>query len=116
MKAPSQPDANLVNEAKQEGYDVRGAKAIPYHGYHYRILKAQGPHAKGGARDYLVRDMMHGGFGMVAWPAEYGASGVKTFLVNQQGVIYEKDLGPHTAEHAAAIHTFNPDSTWKPVE
>jgi len=70
----------------------------------------------GGARDYMANGMMIGGFGMVAWPAEYGASGIKTFVVNQDGLIYEKDLGPHTTEAANAIRAFNPDASWKVVK
>ena len=111
--APVSPVASLVNEAAQEGYDVSGDKPIPYHGYRFRILTAQGSRAGGGAKNYVHGGMMIGGFGLVAWPAEYGASGIKTFIVNQDGVIYEKDLGAHTAEAANAIRAFNPDPSWK---
>jgi len=114
--APVSPIASLVDEAAQEGYDVSGAHPVPYHGYRFRILKAQGSRAMGGARDYMANGMMIGGFGMVAWPAEYGASGIKTFVVNQDGLIYEKDLGPHTTEAANAIRAFNPDASWKVVK
>ena len=93
----------------------QGKKPVPYHGYFFRILKAQGPDAQGGAMDYVVKGEMIGGFALVAWPAEYGVSGVQTFLVNHQGVVYEKDLGPQTATLARQITRFNPEKTWKPV-
>ena len=94
----------------------QGKKPVPYHGYFFHILKAQGPDAQGGAMDYVVKGEMIGGFAMVAWPAEYGVSGVQTLIVNHQGVVYEKDLGPQTATLARQITRFNPDKTWKPVE
>jgi hypothetical protein len=93
----------------------QGMKPVPYHGYFFHILKAQGPDAPGGAVDYVVKGAMIGGFAMVAWPAEYGVSGIQTLIVNHQGVIYEKDLGPQTATLARALTRFNPDKTWKPV-
>jgi hypothetical protein len=93
----------------------QGKKPVPYHGYFFHILKAQGPDAQGGAMDYVVKGVMIGGFAMVAWPAEYGVSGIQTLIVNHQGVVYEKDLGPQTANLARAIARFNPDKTWKPV-
>jgi hypothetical protein len=86
-----------------------------YHGYNFKILKAQGPDAPGGAKDYLVQGLMIGGFGLVAWPAEYGASGVMTFMVNQDGQVYEKDLGPNTEAAGQAMAAFNPDKTWSAV-
>jgi hypothetical protein len=76
-------------------------------------LSAQGPDAPGGAYDYLVRGQMIGGFALVAYPAQWGSSGVMTFIVNHDGVVYEKNLGPKTAELAEKIRTFNPDATWK---
>jgi hypothetical protein len=93
----------------------QGKKPVPYHGYFFHILKAQGPDAQGGAMDYVVKGVMIGGFAMVAWPAEYGVSGIQTLIVNHQGIVYEKDLGPPTATLARAITRFNPDKTWKPV-
>ena len=93
----------------------QGKKPVPYHGYFFHILKAQGPDAQGGAMDYVVKGVMIGGFAMVAWPAEYGVSGIQTLIVNHQGLVYEKDLGPPTATLARAITRFNPDKTWKPV-
>ena len=95
---------------------AQGKKPVPYHGYYFHILKAQGPNASGGAMDYVVHGNMIGGFGLVAWPADYGVSGIKTFLVNHHGTVYEKDLGPATASLARATTRFNPDKTWKPVE
>jgi hypothetical protein len=93
-----------------------GNGSVPYHGYHFRILKAQGPDAAGGAMDYVVKGRMIGGFALVAFPAEYGVSGVKTFLVNQQGIVYQKDLGASTTVLARQMTRFNPDKTWKRVE
>ena len=92
-----------------------GHKLVPYHGYYYRILKAQGPDAPGGALDYVVKGKMIGGFALVAWPAEYATSGIETFLVNHKGIVYEKDLGPSTAALARQMTHFDPDKTWKPV-
>jgi hypothetical protein len=94
---------------------TQGKKAVPYHGYFFHILKAQGPDADGGAMDYVVKGEMIGGFAMVAWPAEYGVSGIKTLIVNHHGVVYEKDLGPQTAALAGQMMRFNPDKAWKPV-
>lgn len=93
-----------------------GKKPEPYHGYFYRILKAQGPAAEGGAMNYVVKGEMIGGFALVAWPAEYGVTGVKTFIVNHRGIVYEKDLGPATATLARQMAQFNPDKTWHAVE
>jgi hypothetical protein len=87
-------------------------KPVPYLGYYYRILKAQGPDAPGGAYSYLAQGKMIGGFALVAWPATYGNSGITTFLINHDGVVYEKDLGPKTAELAQKITRFNPDNSW----
>jgi hypothetical protein len=87
----------------------------PYHGYAFRILTAQGPSASGGAKSFVRNGRMTEGFALIAWPAKYDYTGVMTFIVNQDGVVYEKDLGPNTAAVAAAIKTFNPDSTWQKV-
>ncbi|MFI5338849.1 MAG: DUF2950 domain-containing protein [Candidatus Methylomirabilales bacterium] len=108
----------LVANARAEGYSRKrsGGKPTPYHGYFYRILTAQGPDAPGGAFDYVVDGKMIGGFALVAFPARYGVSGVMTFLVNHQGVVYEKDLGPDTGNTARAMQTYNPNDTWKKVE
>ena len=88
-------------------------KPLPYYGYYYRILKSQGPDAPGGAYDYVVRGKMIGGFALVAYPANWGNSGVMTFMVNHDGVVYQKDLGPDTAARVDAMRQFNPDHTWE---
>ena len=94
---------------------AEGKKPLPYHGYYFHILKAQGPDAPSGAMDYVVKGEMIGGFAMVAWPAEYGVSGIKTLIVSHHGTVYEKDLGPTTATLARAMTRFNPDKSWKAV-
>jgi len=109
------PLGPLVARARGEGYRA-GGKPIPYHGYYFRILKGQGPSAQGGAYDYVVRGKMIGGFALVAYPAEYGNSGIMTFMVNQDGVVFEKDLGRDTAARARAITKFDPDSSWTKVK
>ena len=95
------------------GVQQTGDKPTPYHGYYFRILKGQGAKASGGAYSYVVNGKMLGGFGLIAYPATYGNSGVMTFIMNHDGVIYEKDLGPKTAELVQKITVFNPDDTWK---
>ena len=112
-EAPS-PLGPLVAKARGDGYPGRrgGGGRSPYWGYYYRILKAQGEHAPGGAYDYAVRGHMIGGFALVAYPAEYGASGVMTFVVNHDGVVHQKDLGPNTGAIARAMSRFDPDGTW----
>jgi Protein of unknown function (DUF2950) len=94
---------------------AQGKKPQPYHGYFFHILKAQGPAAEGGAMDYLVKGEMIGGFALVAWPAEYGVSGVNTFIVNHHGVVYQKDLGPTTSVLARQMTRFDPGPGWKKV-
>jgi hypothetical protein len=114
---PKSPLGPRYEAAVQEGYKKSdGDGPTAYHGYKYRILKAQGPDAAGGAFDYVVRGAMIGGYALIAWPATYGNSGVMTFLMNQEGVVYEKDLGPATATAVQKITRFNPDKTWKKVE
>jgi hypothetical protein len=110
------PLGPLVARARGEGYKGAGGKPIPYHGYYYKILTGQGKDAPGGAYDYLVRGKMMGGFGMVAYPAQYGSSGIMTFIVNHDGVVYQKDLGPKTASVAQAMTRFDPDKTWTAVK
>jgi hypothetical protein len=107
--------AARVKEAESEGYRKEDNTPTPYHGYYFRILMAQGPGAHGGELEYVQHGLMIGGFGLLAWPAEYRVSGVKTFMVNQDGVIYEKDLGPSTTAVAQALNVFNPDNTWQRV-
>ena len=103
----------LVALARREGYKRAADKPVPYHGYYYKMLTSQGPDAPGGAYDYVVRSKMIGGFALVAYPAQYGASGIMTFIVNHDGVVYEKDLGPNTPATAQSMTKFNPDKTWK---
>ena len=112
------PLGPLVAKAANEGYAGKksGDRRTPYHGYYYRILKAQGKNAPGGEYDYVVKGKMIGGFALLAYPAEYGNSGVMTFIVNQDGVVYEKDLGKDTQKIAVVIKKFDPDSTWKKVQ
>ena len=102
------PLGELAARASAEGYRVGGARA-PFHGYYYKILTRQGPNAKGGAMDYIVRGRMIGGFALVAYPAEYDNSGVMTFIVNQDGVVYEKDFGRNTSGLASNMSAFDPD-------
>jgi hypothetical protein len=107
------PAGVFVAEATGEGYEP-GRKKIPFHGYYYRILTAQGPHAMGGAKDFVIDGKMTGGFGIVAYPAEYRSSGVMTFIVGPKGRILQKDLG-ETSEDAMKAMVFDPDSTWHRV-
>ncbi len=111
---PASPAGPLLASASAEGYGS-GEKGQPYHGYLYRVLKAQGPAAKGGAKSYLKDGQLTGGVALIAFPAQYKVSGVMTFIINQNGVVYQKDLGENTAEQAAAITEYNPDKTWKKV-
>ena len=101
--------------AASQGYSPAHAKAQPFHGYLYRVLYEQGSHAPGGAFSYVQGDEMTRGFALVAWPARYGSSGVTTFLVNQVGVVYEKDLGSDTEQLAGSLASFDPDETWTVV-
>jgi hypothetical protein len=109
------PMGDLFARATREGYKKTSSKSIPYHGYFFKILKAQGSNAPGGAYDYLVNGKMIGGFGIVAYPAQYGASGVMTFVANHDGIVYEKNLGKDTAKIAQMIKLFDPDKTWRKV-
>jgi hypothetical protein len=110
------PLGPLLAEAQNEGYWVKpkepDAAPQPFHGYYFKILTRQGKHAPGGKYDYVINGNMIGGFALVAWPAEYGDSGIMTFIVNQQGRVYQKDLGPQTAKIAAAMKAYDPDSSW----
>ena len=109
------PLGELVAQASKEGYSI-GGERVPYHGYYYKILTRQGSMAAGGEVDYVVRGKMIGGFALVAYPAEYGNSGVMTFLVNHAGEVFQKDLGERTARIAERMTSFNPDQTWKKVD
>lgn len=110
------PLGPLVAEATSEGYKVREADEgpAPYHGYYFKILTSQGSHAPGGARNYIRNDRMTDGFAMVAWPADHGSSGVMTFVVDAQGVVFQKDLGDGTADAAKNMTTYDPDESWMP--
>jgi Protein of unknown function (DUF2950) len=105
----------LFADASAEGYGGGGGHA-PYHGYYYLILTKQGPHASGGAVDYVVKGKMIGGYGLVVYPAEYRNSGVMTFIVNHAGQVYQKDLGPDTANITEKMVSFDPDPSWKKVD
>jgi hypothetical protein len=109
------PLGELFAAATRQGYHA-GEGRSPYHGYYYKILTKQGQAAEGGAADYVVNGEMIGGFGLVAYPAEYRNSGVMTFIVNYAGQVYQKDLGPDTADIAEKMTSFNPDSNWKKVD
>jgi hypothetical protein len=103
-------------DAQSEGYfkNMPSASAPqPFHGYFFRILTRQGKHAPGGAYDYIINGNMIGGFAFVAWPAKYGDSGIMTFIINQQGKIYEKDLGPDTDSAVSKMKAYDPDPSWK---
>jgi len=115
---PESPLGPLVAYAQAEGYspelreDETEVERGPYHGYFFKILKRQSSHAPGGKYDYVINGNMIAGFALVAWPAEYGTSGVMTFIVNQQGAVYQKDLGPKTSKLVSKMDTYDPDSTW----
>jgi len=109
------PLGELAAQASAEGYKVDGQGA-PYHGYYFRILQGQGSDAPGGAFNYVVKGKMIGGFALIAYPAEYGNSGVMTFLVNHAGTVYQKDLGNRTEAIARRVTRFDPDQTWKKVD
>lgn len=111
------PFGPLIAQAHGEGYR-HGSKIMngtnsPYHGYYFKVLTRQGRHAPGGKYNYIINGRMLAGFALVAWPAQWDNSGVMTFIVNQQGVVYEKNLGPDTAALASRMSTFDPDATWK---
>jgi hypothetical protein len=114
------PLGPLVAQARVEGYH-RSAKMMndqqaPYHGYYFKILTRQGRHAPGGKYHYIINGRMVAGFALVAWPAEWGNTGVMTFIVNQQGRVYQKNLGPKTAKIAKAMTVYDPDDTWNPAQ
>ncbi len=104
------PVGETVAKAIEEGYSPRGE---PFHGYYFKFLKGQGPAARHGELDYVINGVMIGGFALVAWPADYGVTGVKTFVVSYSGIVYQKDLGPDTVRIAAAMERYNPDKTWQ---
>jgi len=114
------PLGPLFVQAHGEGYSIKrtsqnasaGQSRQPFHGYYFKILTRQGRSAPGGAYDYIINGHMIGGFALVAWPAEYGETGVMTFIINQQGKVYQKDLGQKTESIAEKMKTYDPDSTW----
>jgi len=114
------PLGPLVAEARVEGYHrtatMLNDQQAPYHGYYFKILTCQGKHAPGGKYDYIINGRMIAGFALVAWPAEWKNTGVMTFIVNQRGQVYQKNLGPKTVKLAGNISCFDPDDSWKPVE
>jgi DUF2950 family protein len=105
----------LIAYARQNLPTDQVGEHVPFNGYMFRILKSQGPHAPGGAKNYIVDGMMSKGFAFVAYPVEYRSSGVMTFIIDESGAIYEKDLGPDTTKHAQAMTVYDPDSTWHKV-
>jgi Protein of unknown function (DUF2950) len=111
---PAGPISKPVAQAIAEGYspDTRSA----FHGYYFKVLKGQGPAAPMGRLDYVIQGVMIGGFALIAAPAEYRVTGVKTFIVNQDGIVYQKDLGPNTLDIARKIDVYNPDKTWRPTD
>lgn len=113
---PQSPLGPLVAFATSEGYSAKPDAHIPFHGYYFHMLNGQSANAPGGAKNYIVDGKMVAGFAFVAYPAQYGDSGVMTFMINQDGVLLQKDLGKTTAETASAMKEFDPDSGWTPVE
>ena len=113
---PQSPLGPIMTQGSSEGYQLKTGTPAPYHGYYYRILMAQGKDAPGGAYSYLVKGKMIGGFAVVAYPAQYGNSGVMTFIVNHDGKVFQKNLGPNTAATAKGMKEYNPDKTWAEVK
>lgn len=110
---PPSPAGDAVADATEEGYRAAtGGMRTPYHGYYYRVLFAQGANAAGGVLDYFADGELTQGVALLAWPAEYGVSGVKSFMINHDGVVYEKDLGESTSDEVEKIQKFDPDDTW----
>jgi hypothetical protein len=117
---PPSPAGELLAKASSEGYQAKdqakGKQPVPYHGYYYRLLTRQGKHAPSGALDYVVGGRAIGGFAVVAYPARYGNSGIMTFIANQDGKIYQSDLGPDTQAKALKMKEFDPGPGWTPVD
>ena len=110
------PLGDLVGQAAQEGRVINAAQPSPFQGYYFKILNAQGPAAPGGAKQYVVNGNMSGGFALMAWPAQYGSTGVMTFIVNRDGIVYQKDLGSQTDAAARKITSYDPDKSWQQVQ
>jgi hypothetical protein len=113
--ADPSPAGPLLAAANSEGYGDAQGKPMPYHGYLFRLLTSQGPAAQGGPRSYLTDGKLTGGFALLAYPASYGASGIMTFMINQDGIVWQRDLGADTTKAVAAIDQFNPDDSWTPL-
>jgi hypothetical protein len=117
LNGEESPLGPWVARAQSEGYfsalSPSDTGPQPFHGYLFKILKRQGSHAPGGKYDYIINGNMIGGFGLVGWPAEYGESGVMTFIVNQQGRVYQKDLGERTAKIVQGMRAYDPDPSWR---
>ena len=113
---PKSPLGPLAAFATNEGYSLKPDSHLPFHGYYFHMLTGQGANVPGGAKDFVVNGKMTGGFAFVAYPAEYRNSGVMTFIINQDGVLLQKDLGPDTAQTAAAMTKFDPDASWTTVQ
>ncbi len=117
---PASPLGELVAQARMGGYKKEKSlfkeQPVPFHGYYFKILTKQGAHAPGGKYDYIVNGNMVGGFGLVAFPSNWGKSGVMTFIVNQQGKVFQKNLGADTLKMAQDVDTYDPDETWAPVK
>ena len=109
------PVGEEVAKAIEQGYSLPQGQRQPYHGYYFKVLKGQGPNAPLGQMDFVVKGAMIGGFALAAAPAQYRVTGVKTFLVGPNGVVYEKDLGPDTLKLFERIDRYNPDRTWQPT-
>jgi len=113
------PLGPLVAQSHEEGYrhqtKIMAENQVPYRGYRFKILTRQGSHAPGGKYNYIINGHMLAGFALVAWPAEWGNTGVMTFIVNQNGKVFQKNLGPNTARLAPGMSTYDPDATWQPV-
>ena len=110
------PVGPAIAQAASEGYNFQTGKAVPFHGYYYKMLTKQGALAKGGNRDYMVNGKLTRGFALVAWPAAYANSGVMTFMVNESGIVYQKDLGPDTTKIAAAMTEYDRGPEWTKVQ
>jgi len=115
-REPASPVGELLVLASPKDYATLTTKPLPFHGYYYRILDRQGRHAAGGAKSYMVNGKMTRGFAFVAYPAEYRSSGVMTFIVNRDGIVYQKDLGPQTVNRAERLANYDPDVTWQKVK
>ncbi len=114
---PLSPLGEFAAQAAEEGYSVgQKPSPVPFHGYYFRILTAQGKAVPGGAKSYIANGDMTGGFALLAWPAEYGNSGVMTFLINRDGVVYQKDLGEETTKLAGQMKDYNPDKSWRKAQ